>query len=430
MLPAENITPLLARSFGPFTIGRVLFGVAILLLPFALFASKGVAPLFVVTAVLVFILGFDIGRIRTILRQPVALGLAAFLALAATSAIWSIEPASSLRTALTLALTFFGGLYLADTVNVLKEEERKKLYLGIVAGGVFAFLLIIFEQLTDGLLNRTIQIAKGYNISSAKNILAGFNAGMSVLAIFAWPWVLAVKNCFGTTAMVLALLMIIVVIFQSSADTPALAFMGGLLVAALSLLSRKIVLALAAVLMVTGITLAPLVPGLLPNPHTEARAYSMVSNSGVHRLAIWRTVAEYISKDPVLGIGMNGTRFLYGNSDRVVNVFAADDPEKMWKNLAEPVPLHAHNGVLQIWLELGGIGALLLTGVLLMVIWRIRQGFDDIVATALRLGMLISGMILFSLSFGPWQSWWQAAIWVSVAMMPAAGTTPMPEKDR
>ena len=410
------------RHIGPLNTGRVLRGVAILLLPIALFASKGVAPLFVISAVLVFILGFDTGRIRTILRQPVALGLIAFLTLAAISAIWSIEPASSLRTALTLAATFFGGLFLADTVNVLKEEERKKLYLGIVVGGVLALLLIIFEQLTDGFLTRTIQIAKGNNISTAKNMLAGLNSGMSVLAIFAWPWALAVKNRFGTTASVLALLMSIVVIFLSSADTPALAFVVGLLVAVLSLVSRKIVLALAAVLTVAGITLAPLVPGLLPDPHTEARAYSSLSNSGVHRLAIWQTVAEHISKDPVLGIGMNGTRFLYGNADRVVNVFAADDPAKMWKNLAEPIPLHAHNGILQIWLELGGIGALLLAGVLLTVMWRIRQGFDDVVATALRLGMLFSGMILFSLSFGPWQGWWQAAIWLSIMMMPAAGT--------
>ncbi len=422
MPPAANMTAMPERHIGPLNTGRVLRGVAILLLPIALFASKGVAPLFVIAAVLVFILGFDSARIRTILRQPVALGLAAFLGLAAISAIWSIEPVSSLRTALILAATFFGGLFLADTVNVLAEEERKKLYLSIVVGGVLALLLIVFEQLTDGLLNRTIQIAKGNNISTAKNMLAGLNAGMSVFAIFAWAWVLAVKNRFGTTASVLALLMSIGVIFLSSADTPALAFMGGLLVAALSLVSRKIVLALAAVLTVVGITLAPLLPGALPDPHTEARAYSSLSNSGVHRLAIWQTVAEHIAKDPVLGIGMNGTRFLYGNADRVVNVFAADDPAKMWKNLAEPIPLHAHNGILQIWLELGGIGALLLAGVLLTVMWRIRQGFDDVVATALRLGMLFSGMILFSLSFGPWQGWWQAAIWLSIMMMPAAGT--------
>ena len=416
------MTPMPERHIGPLNTGRVLRGVAILLLPIALFASKGVAPLFVIAAGLVFILGFDIGRIRTILRQPIALCLIAFLGLAAISAIWSIEPASSLRTALTLAATFFGGLFLADTVNVLTEEERKKLYLGVVVGGVLALLLIVFEQLTDGFLSRTIQIAKGNNISTGKNMLAGLNAGMSVFAIFAWPWALAVKNRFGTTASVLALMMSIGVIFLSSADTPALAFMVGLLVAALSLVSRKIVLVLAAALTVAGITLAPLVPGLLPDPHTEARAYSSLSNSGVHRLAIWQTVAEHISKDPVLGIGMNSTRFLYGNADRVVNVFAADDPVKMWKNLAEPIPLHAHNGVLQIWLELGGVGALLLAGVLLMVMWRIRQGFNDVVATALRLGMLFSGMILFSLSFGPWQGWWQAAIWLSIMMMPAAGT--------
>jgi len=39
----------------------------------------------------------------------------------------------------------------------------------------------------------------------------------------------------------------------------------------------------------------------------------------------------------------------------------------MWSNVFEPIPLHVHNGILQIWLELGIGGALLLGAVLLSV---------------------------------------------------------------
>ena len=409
-----------ARSFGPLNTGRVLGGMALLLLPVALFAPKGVAPLFAVSAMLVFALTFDTRRIGAILRQPVAVGLTAFLAIAATSAIWSIEPASSLRATLILALTSFGGLYLADTIAGLKKEPRKTLCLGIIAGGVLGLFLIVFERSTGAFLTREILLAKNSGASLPYSLMPGLNGGMSVLALFIWPWALAVKNHFGTIVMALGLLASVVVIFLSSADAPILALMAGMIVAALSLISRKTVLALTAALAVTGIALAPLLPGALPNPHTEARVYSKLSNSGVHRLAIWRTAAEHIANAPAVGIGMNATRFLYGRSDRVYHVYATDDPQKKWGNYAEPIPLHTHNGVLQIWLELGAIGALSFAGVLVMVMWRIRQGFDDAVATAARLGMMISGITMFSLSFGPWQGWWQGAIWLSVALMSMA----------
>jgi len=417
------MTPLPIRSFSPFTIERVLAGMAFLLVPLALFAGKAVAPLFVITVVLVLALSFDARRIRALLMQPVALALAACLLLATASAFWSNEPAASLRSAAVMALTFFGGLLLTDTVSRLDERQRKSFFLGILAGGVLALALIFFERATNGFITRAIQTAKDNTFAPNANMMSGLNSGMSVLALFVWPWLLVLKNRYGTAVMFLGLLLCVGAIFLSNADTPALAFVAGLLVAGLSFVSRKAVLALFAALMIVGVTLAPLVPGMLPNPHTEAKAYSGLSNSGVHRLAIWRTVAEHITKAPVLGIGMNATRYLYSHGDRVVQDFATDDPLKKWSNLSEPIPLHAHNGVLQIWLELGGVGAFLFAGMLLMVLWRIRQGLDDGAATAARLAMLTSGIITFSLSFGPWQGWWQATIWLSIAVMSATGAT-------
>ncbi len=417
------MTPLPARSFGPLTIERVLAGVALLLVPLALFAPKAVAPLFIITVVLVLALSFDVRRIRGLLMQPVALALAGCLVFATASAFWSIEPAASLRSTAVLALTFICGLFLADTVSGLDERQRMSLFRGILAGGVLALALVFFERATNTFLTRAILTAKDITAAPGKDMMSELNSGMSVLALFVWPWLLALNNRYGKTVMILALLVCVGAIVLSNADTPVLALVAGLLVAGLSFVSRKAVLSLFAVLMIVGVTLAPLVPGMLPNPHTEAQAYSGLSNSGVHRLAIWRTVAEHISEGPVLGIGMNATRYLYSHADRVVQEFASDDPQKKWANLSEPIPLHAHNGVLQIWLELGVVGALLFAGVLLMVMLRIRQGFDDGAATAARLAMLTSGIITFSLSFGPWQSWWQAAIWLSIAVMSATRAT-------
>ena len=60
-------------------------------------------------------------------------------------------------------------------------------------------------------------------------------------------------------------------------------------------------------------------------------------------------------------------------------------------------------------------------GVLVMIIRRVAAPGGDRIAMAARLGMLSSAIIVFSVSFGPWQGWWQATIWLSLALVAAAG---------
>ena len=361
------------RSYGPLNTGRVLGVTAFLMLPVTLFVSKAVAPLFVIAVVLVFTLTFDSAQIRWMLTRPVALCFIAFMALGALTPCGSVEPVSSLRAAVTMELTFFGGLYLLRAVGQLPETERASFHRGILYGGIFGFSLVIFELATGALLTRGIMVIKDIEVILVDDPLLGLNPGMVALTLFIWPWLITVRNRFGGLTMACALVTGLALIYFSSAETPILAYLVGVIVAALTLVSRKAILALTAVFGIAGIGLAPLLPGALPDPYTEAHAYPMLSNSAVHRLAIWRTTVEYISKSPVVGIGLNGTRHLYGDEDKIVRKYATGKDDQTWTNRAEPIPLHAHNGILQIWLELGGLGALILAAMLLVVLWRMRE---------------------------------------------------------
>lgn len=422
MSTASIIKPFQSRRYGPLCAGRVLGVMAFLFLPLALFAPKALALLFVIAAVLVFVLTFDICLIRSIIRRPITLIFAVFLAFGALSTVWSIEPTASIVAALRLSMTFFSGLYLAHVLPRLEISERETFNRGIFFGGVLGLSLILFEFATDALLAREIWKAKGMVINLNVDPMRALNAGMAVVPLYIWPWAVAVKKRYGSLAMVGALLIGLVMIYFSSAETPIFAYVVGIVVAALTLLSRKIMLATMATVSVIGIALAPLVPSVLPDPYTEAHTYPMLSRSAVHRLAIWRTAVEHISKDPLFGIGLDGTRYLYNNSDKITRYYSADGAGMKWENKAEPIPLHAHNGILQIWLELGGIGAMIFTGIMLTVMWHIRQVLENGVVTAAYLAMLASGTIIFSISFGPWQSWWQATIWLTVVAMSGADT--------
>jgi O-antigen ligase len=84
---------------------------------------------------------------------------------------------------------------------------------------------------------------------------------------------------------------------------------------------------------------------------------------------------------------------------------------------AELMPLHPHNGALQLWLELGVIGALI--GAALMLALGVAASRSA--APAAGAGMLASAAVTGMLSFGLWQAWWVASLllaMVALALVP------------
>jgi O-antigen ligase len=65
---------------------------------------------------------------------------------------------------------------------------------------------------------------------------------------------------------------------------------------------------------------------------------------------------------------------------------------------AQRLPLHTHNGPLQIWLELGLVGALLATALVLALGWQATSPGSA--------GAFACAIAIASLSYGVWQGWW------------------------
>ena len=408
------------KRFGRFDAGLILSITAFLILPIALFVSKGVAPLFVLSVVLVLALSLGSG-VRFSFPRSLSIVLAIFLLIAAMSALWSINPVSSLSSALRLALMCVGGLILAFAAGRLENQQRDFFENALIAGGVFGFSLILFENSSDWILTRALFRFIDVKESALLTLAPAFNAGMAICALYAWPWLLVVKRRYGLWPMVAALIVAVLAIFLSDAETPLVALLLGFVIATASIFFRRAVFGLLGVAMVVGVIGAPLLPLALPDPQVDTSRYPHFSHSALHRLSIWRTAAERISEKPVLGFGMNATRHLYNNSDKSIRAFNTSVAgEKSWYNNFEPIPLHTHNGVLQIWLELGGLGALALLAVLLAVLNLIYRTLENKVDAAASLGLLTSGLFIFSSSFGPWQSWWQGGLWLSTAFVIAA----------
>lgn len=104
------------------------------------------------------------------------------------------------------------------------------------------------------------------------------------------------------------------------------------------------------------------------------------------RLNIWAFAANKIVEHALRGWGIDASR-----------VFGA------------AIPLHTHNAALQLWLELGALGAALAAAFFAWVLYRIvawtgENRRDGAMAAA----TLTAYVVIGGLSFGVWQEWWLA----------------------
>ena len=138
-----------------------------------------------------------------------------------------------------------------------------------------------------------------------------------------------------------------------------------------------------------------------------------------HRLHIWGYAATQTLEHPILGWGLDASRSIPGGkgpikpedlgfirSDLSMNAAA-------WLDRGDAVhlSLHTHNATLQIWLELGLAGALFAGG---LVIFLVNATVHH--RHAAGLALCLSALVIANLSYGIWQSWWLAGLWLIAAL--------------
>ena len=86
------------------------------------------------------------------------------------------------------------------------------------------------------------------------------------------------------------------------------------------------------------------------------------------------------------------------------------------------IPLHPHNGYLQIWLEIGAVGVLI-AGAMLLAMLRAIGGWPT-KSARFALAGYAAALVVAGLAFGIWQTWWMATLAFSVAAFRIVATEP------
>lgn len=390
--------------------------VALAIAPLAVvLQSKAMAPIGLVALALAVIAFWRQGRA---LPWPRGAAVAAGLALGAwamASAAWAIEPGRALTTGLSL----LGMVALAaGAARALEDGDaatRARLVLLLAIGLAVGLAAATIDTLTGNAIRAAVRGLKDVPATLA----FGLKPAGSVMALLlplavALPWPALPRIGFlAAGAAVLILL---------PGDTAKIAAVAGLLAAGAAHFAPRAVPRLIGAGLGVVILAMPLLVAAIP-----ALPVERLPASALHRMLIWDFTAARIAERPLLGWGMEASREIPGGRDQPASAAldrmrVADPALRRW--FAEPhvqiLPLHPHNGALQLWLELGGIGA----AIAALLAWFLGVAAARAPSPAAAAGALASAAVTAMLSFGAWQAWWVAAM-----LLAAAACAGLPRRD-
>jgi O-antigen ligase len=385
--------PRASRLETPWRCG-LMIGVYVLTALLGYFGPLGFAPLTGLAGLLCL---FGLGGIRP--QQPVIwpwLGLALW---ATVSLAWSpaapfpglvLEyPRPEMATPMKLLFQLAVDAVLISVAAQMCEASAKRAIWVMTIGMLALGSLLAVEGLQGAPLYQSIKASIGQPIRpdlAMRNV----GQGIYVLALLFWPAVLCLAGdkikAFGPFLIATLCLALIVSSITLSADAPLVGLVLGALVflvvrrtgtaGCTALTLASLIYWLVAPLLILGLVslgLFDLAKAYLP-PSWDAR------------LDIWAFATARITEQPLQGWGMDASRIFEGI-----------------------IPLHTHDAALQVWLELGAVGAVLMAmgwvaifSLINNLVLRDRNLGAAAAATA------VAYLTIGALSFGVWQEWWLA----------------------
>lgn len=315
-------------------------------------------------------------------EAPLALVLVLAVAWAALSTLWSPHRPDELEDSTALKIALQVPLYWAAWCAARRADPGlRRLTLRIFAWGLAAYgVVLLIEALTGAAIYQALRNAMDDPIRpdlARKNIAQGSFA----LALL-WPVAVAGGVRAGAPAWLALPMAAGTALLASHFDTDAPTLAVGLAMGVGGLVlvwprSAPKALAVASALLVVAMPL--LILAIRP-----LGLGARLPESWSQRVGYWNYALERIAEHPWRGWGLDGSR--------------AFSPH---------IQLHPHNGPLQLWLELGLLGAAAAALAWAFVFRRLARAEPSLLAAGAA-GSAAVYVFFGAVSFGAWQEWWLA----------------------
>lgn len=399
----------------------VLAATAAIVPVIAVLSARGLAPVFIIATLAALFLFYREENEWPPVNGAIATILGALIAWSAVTALWSPLSVTALITTGKIAFLSLLGLAFVGIGARTPEGDRTTIRRFLIGGFVLSIAMMASEIATNGFISNSLRYL--FAGGAENDTLIALNMSACVAAILIWPVIAALRSK-GTVAI---LILAVGATTATLLGLESLAAIVAVLVGAVAFIASRYapltINRIVQVCVVVGVLFAPVIPNGLPSPSVAIDIKPSLSFSIIHRISIWQFAAERIREKPAQGWGMDSSRAFQARfaPDFPKKFIDANTDERKPAALAyfksQLLPLHPHNGVLQIWLELGAVGAMLVLSFALLTIRasvrRISANFDLSACSA----TMVSAGTIACTTFGIWQSWWISALWLIATLM-------------
>ncbi|CAN7549615.1 O-antigen ligase family protein [Caulobacter sp. LjRoot300] len=354
----------------------------------AYLAPLGFAPLLALAGLLALP-----GLRLTRAAAPPLLILVALALWAAVSMSWSpfaaelsklkgygdIESVTALK--LFLQLATYGAAVVA--LRGLSDAGARRAGTVLAYGMTALAAVAALDSLTGAAIYQKLHLATGQairpDVAMVKVSLSTY-----ILALLFWPAALVLSRLWRSGLIWLMAVGTLVTSAVCSSDACIVALAAGGLVWLLVYFAGQTGAKVLVGLVAAPFVLAPLAVLVGVQTGVVAWLHRLVPASWDARLNIWTFAADHIQAHPFRGWGLDASR-----------------------TFGPAIPLHTHNAQLQLWLELGAIGAAL-AGVFFcwLAYGVVRLSQRSRTEAAMAAAALVGYLVIGGLSFGVWQEWW------------------------
>lgn len=318
--------------------------------------------------------------------RPVAVVLLAALVWAALSAAWSPFKPGEAEESVALKLSLQLPLYWAVWCAARRADAvQRRRVLQVFAWGLAALgVLLVVEAFTAGAVYQGLRDAfyepirpdlARKNLAQASFVLALLGPVAAAGGVRAGaPWWLVVPMAAGTLSLA----------WMFGSDAPVIAvplsLAAGIAVWVWPRSAPKALGLLAAGYVV-------LMPALVLGARSLGRTFGWsvdLQASWAQRMGYWSHAMDWLAGQPLRGWGLDASR-MFGPG----------------------IQLHPHNGALQVWLELGVLGATCAALFWALSLRRLTRDRPDL-AMAAAAGSAAVYLLFGAVNFGLWQEWWLA----------------------
>jgi len=302
--------------------------------------------------------------------------------------------------AISTASKFAGYFCLAIAVGLVvrqaTEDDKRKLVFSTVFGLLFAFPIVFLDIGLSGGLSSFFK-SVDFNPNA-------YSRGTAITACLLFPLLVGLFRYTASWRAVLFSLICLGVIFGLYMEAAKLAIVISAIVFFLVKWQSKLFWPIVTI----PLLIAFIFPAFfaLPLTHAQKCRLHYVMDSAHHRVMIYQFGVQKILKKPILGWGMDSSRSVPGGTQKIesINCFRADGNPTVL-SIGGNMPLHPHNSAIQIWLELGLIGSMLLFGSVLLFLKHMKQAVQSNDGIAAFAASFCSACLIYNISFGLWQSW-------------------------